>query len=97
MNDLEEFIKRHMTARLKRFYRSAGNRNTVGFLRGYFANGEETNNGKRIVWSSKGIYTGKWHTWQEADQIVRNIMEERDREIDALASMECEQLSIFGN
>lgn len=97
MNDLEEFIKRHLTARVKRFYRSAGTRNTVRYLRGYLGAGEEEQNGKRIIWSGRGIYTGKWHTWQEADQTVKNIMAESDRKLDEMASMECEQLSMFGN
>ena len=97
MNELKEFMRRHLTARVKKFYRSAGGRSTVGYLKGIMGIGEEETLAGTVTWGTRGIHIRKWYTWKEADQIVRNIMEERDREIDALASMKCEQLYLFGN
>ena len=97
MNELKEFMQSHLTARIKKFYRSAGGRSTAGYLKGIMGIGEEETPAGTVIWGTRGIHIRKWYTWQEADQIVRNIMEGRDREIDALASMQCEQLSLFGN
>lgn len=41
MNELKEFMRSHLTARIKKFYRSAGGRSTVGYLKGIMGIGEE--------------------------------------------------------
>ena len=96
MNELKEFMRSHLTARIKKFYRSAGGRSTVGYLKGIMGIGDEETPAGTVTWGSWGIHIRKWHTWQEADLAVRELMAEADRQMDEMAGMEYEQLSLFG-
>ena len=96
MNELKEFMRSHLTARVKKFYRSAGGRSTAGYLKGIMGIGEEETPFGTIIWGARGIHIRKWCTWQEADLAVRELMAEADRQMDEMAGMEYEQLSLFG-
>ena len=96
MNELKEFMRSHLTARIKKFYRSAGGRSTVGYLKGIMGIGEEETLAGTVTWGTRGIHIRKWYTWQEVDLAVREIMAEADRQMDEVAGMEYEQLSLFG-
>ena len=96
MDELKEFMRSHLTARIKKFYRSAGGRSTVGYLKGIMGMGEEETPTGTVTWGTRGIHIRrKWYTWQEADLAVREIMEEADRQMDEMAGMEYEQMSLF--
>lgn len=97
MNELKEFMRSHLTARIKKFYRSAGSRSTVGYLKGIMGIGEEETPAGTVTWGTLGIHIRKWHTWKEADLAVRELMAEADRQMDEIAGMEYEQLSLFGD
>lgn len=96
MNELKEFMRSHLTARIKKFYRSAGGRSTVGYIKGIMGIGEEETPAGTVIWGTRGIHIRKWYTWQEADLAVRELMAEADRQMDELAGMKYEQLSLFG-
>lgn len=95
MDDLKEFIRIHLTARIKKFYRSAGSRSTMGYIKGIMGTGEEGTPAGTVTWGTRGIHIRKWYTWQEADLAVRELMEEADRQMDEMAGMEYEQMSLF--
>lgn len=97
MNELKEFMRIHLTARIKKIYRSAGGRSTMGYLKGIMGMGEEETPTGTVTWGTRGIHIRrKWYTWQEADLAVREIMAEADRQMDEIAGMEYEQMSLFG-
>lgn len=96
MNELKEFMRSHLTARIKKFYRSAGGRSTMGYLKGIMGIGEEETPAGTVIWGTRGIYIRrKWYTWKEVDLAVREIMAEADRQMDEMAGMEYEQMSLF--
>lgn len=95
MTELKEFMWRHLSARIKKFYRSASDRSTVGYLKGIMGIGEEKTPSGTVIWGTKGIHIRKWYTWQEADLAVRELMAEADRKMDEMDGMKCEQLSLF--
>ena len=95
MDELKEFMRIHLTARIKKFYRSAGSRSTVGYLKGVMGMGEEETPTGTVIWGTRGINIRKWHTWQEADLAVRELMAEADRQMDEMAGMEYKQMSLF--
>lgn len=96
MDELKEFMRSHLTARVKKFYRSSGSRSTVGYLKGVMGMGEEETPTGTVTWGIRGIQIRrKWYTWQEADLAVREIMAEADRQMDEIAGMEYEQMSLF--
>lgn len=96
MNELKEFMRSHLTARIKKFYRSAGGRSTVGYLKGIMGMGEEETPTGTVTWGTRGIHIRrKWYTWKEVDLAVREIMAEADRQMDEMAGMEYEQMSLF--
>lgn len=95
MDELKEFMRSHLTARVKKFYRSSGSRSTVGYLKGVMGMGEEEAPDGTIAWGTRGIHIRKWYTWQEADLAVRELMEEAGRQMDEVAGMEYEQMSLF--
>ena len=95
MNELKEFMRSHLTARIKKFYRSAGGRSTAGYLKGIMGIGEEETPSGTVTWGTRGIHIRKWYTWQEADLAVRELMTEADQQMDEMSGMECEQLSLF--
>lgn len=96
MDELKEFMRSHLIARIKKFYRSAGGRSTLGYIKGIMGIGEEETPAGTVTWGTRGIHIRrKWYTWQEADLAVREIMEEADRQMDEMAGMEYEQMSLF--
>lgn len=95
MNKLKEFMRGRLTARIKKFYRSAGSRSTVGYIKGIMGIGEEETSAGTVIWGARGIHIRKWYTWQEAALAVRELMAEADRQMDEMAGMKCEQLSLF--
>lgn len=96
MNELKEFMRSHLTARVKKFYRSAGSRSTMGYIKGIMGTGEEETPSGTVTWGTRGIHIRrKWYTWQEADLAVRELMAEADRKMDEMAGMEYEQMSLF--
>ena len=94
MNELKEFMRSHLTARIKKFYRSAGSHSTVGYIKGIMGMGEEETPTGTVTWGTRGIHIRKWYTWQEADLAVRELMAEADRQMDEMNRGEYEQMTI---
>lgn len=95
MDELKEFMRSHLTARVKKFYRSAGSRSTVGYLKGIMGMGEEETPTGTVTWGTRGVQIRrKWYTWQEADLAVREIMAEADQQMDEMNRGEYEQMTI---
>lgn len=92
---LEKFLLSKSNSRIKRFYKSAGERKTVGYIKGALGSGEECGE-EVIVWNNIYIRIGKEkYSWKEADETFRRIIQETQEKIEQMEAGEAEQMKLF--